>query len=112
FGRIVSWERYVNGAGLAGRDILQLVLETRNEGIRADYERDILTATALECLAVNGPLEGNHDAVTTLSLSALGLGRVGAILLGKPTDVFIDVKVSDLGDHFFQLDGLEIGQCD
>ena len=99
-------------AGLAGADADELLLEAGNEGVGADQHRHVVAAAAVEKLAVDlaGKLDG--DAVAVFRLGALGLGRIGLVLVGDALQRLVDLGLGDLGGRAGELDILEIGEFD
>ncbi len=112
FGLVVLGELDLEGAGLAGADADELLLEARNEGVGADQHRHVVAGAAVEGLAADlaGKLDG--DAVAVFRLGALGLGRIGLVLVGDALQRLLDLGLGDLGGRAGELDVLEIGERD
>ena len=77
----------------------ELLLETRNEGVRTEHHLDVAAGAALERFALDRPVEIDGHAVMILRLRALGLVLVGAPLLGDPVERGVDVGVLDVGSE-------------
>src|ERR1700704_5154942 len=110
--QVVLRERDIDGAGLPRRHPDQLVLESRNEGIRTDLNRDVVAGAALEGLAIDRPGELHGGPVALCDLSALRLGAERPGLLGDLADRFLDFGVGYRGGQPFQRDLLEIRERD
>src|ERR1700704_3071498 len=111
-GQVVLREGDIDGAGLPRRHPDQLVLESGNEGIRADLNRDVVAGAALEGLAIDRPGELHRDPVAFFDLAALAFGTERPGLLGDLADRFLDFGVGYLGGQPLQRDLLEIGERD
>ncbi len=72
--RVVLRERHLQGAGFAGADADQLILEAGNECVRSDQHGDIVAGAALERLAVDRAGKGDDDAIVLGRLLAFGFG--------------------------------------
>ena len=89
---------------------IELFLEARNELFGADHDRDALAGAAVEQLAVDAALEADGDAIAVLGLGALGLRRIGTVLVGDALDRVIDVGIGDVDHRLLDREGLEIGE--
>ncbi len=95
-GRIGLRERHLDGALLARRGADELILEARNEGARAEVERDVAAGAALERRAVDLAGEVDRHAVAVLGLGALALGGERPALLGDAVHRLVDLGVGRL----------------
>src|SRR3974390_3867282 len=80
---IVRREGHLDGARLAGADADELLLEPRNEGLRAEQDGRVVALTAFEPLAVDAALVRNYETVAIRRLLALALRRVRLFLIGE-----------------------------
>src|SRR5262249_44595922 len=90
----------------------QLILEARNEGVRADLDRDVVAAAALERLAVHRADELDHDTVALLDLAALALRAERAARVRYAADRLVDLVGGPLGREPLERDLLEVGERD
>ena len=72
----------------------------------------VVAGAAFERLAIDGAGIGDDDAVVFGRLLALGLRRVGLVLLGDAGERFVHLGIGDVADEPGELDGLEIGELD
>ena len=93
-------------------DADELILEARDEGARAEVQRDVAAGAALERRAVHLAGEIDGDAVAVLGLGALALGGERPALLGDLRQGLVDLGVGHLGVQPFELDALEIRKLD
>ena len=80
--QIVRRERRLDGAVLARLDADKLLLEARDERLRADHHRDVVARAALERRAVDRAGEGDRDLVAGGRFRAFALGQERTVLLG------------------------------
>ena len=87
-----------------------MLLETRNELPGANHHRDALAGAAVEQFAVDATLEADGDAIAGFGLGALGLRRVGPVLVGDALDGLIDLGIGDFDHRLLHRERLEIGE--
>src|SRR3974390_3726369 len=107
---IVRREGHLDGARLAGADADELLLEPRNEGLRAEQDGRVVALTAFEPLAVDAALVRNYETVAIRRLLALALRRVRLVLIGDARERLLDFLVADVRPRLFKLLFLEISQ--
>ena len=95
---------------LAGLDAFQAFLEFGQHLPGADFDRHILTASAVEYLAVDAALEIHHYLVTLLC-RAVDLAP-GLALGTQFLEHVVEVRVLDFDHGLFDLDGLEFEVLD
>ena len=107
---ILLGERDVDLTLLADLRTDELILEARDEAVRADFERIVLALAAFKCLSVNEALEVERHEVAVLDLSALGGIDHLAAATTHALDFLVDVLIRDLIDLLFNLDALVLAE--
>jgi len=101
---IILGEFDLDFALFSGFYAFQTVLELWQHLPRSDFHRHVLAATAFENLAVDTPLEVHRYLIA-------GFGRVGDFLpglalLAQLFEHILEIRVADLDQRLFDLDGL------
>ena len=110
--RVIVRERHLDGHRLASFGADQLILETRDEGVRAKLQLLAFGATALERLAVDVAGEIKDQDIALFGF-ALAFDRFAALLLaGHPFQRVVDVLIARLGFGTHQGQGRKIHRCD
>ena len=102
-GEVVARERDVDGLLLAGLDADQLVLEARNERVRAEIDRDVGAGAAFEGLAVDLAGEVDDDAVVLGGLGALLLVGIGDVAPGEVVEARLSTSASSTSATGFSI---------
>ena len=101
--QVIFRERGGDGAALAGLHADDLLLEARNEAVRADDHLDVGAGTALERLAADLADEVDRQLVALLGRRLRLFRRIGAVLARHAVEHLLDFRFRHVDDETLQL---------